>query len=102
MTSLPVPDSKFDSQLIFCVRNCDETVECELNKGGCGETQDRYEYHKILKFAIKETSEYEQSKEQLLNTANLDFMHDYRCEIDPSRSCVLNVIVVINSQFLVV
>ena len=52
--------SKFDSQFI-CRVTCNETIECELNKGGCGNTQDRYEYHQILKLAIKEKSDYEQS-----------------------------------------
>ena len=80
--------SKFDSQFIFRV-TCNETVECEVNRGGCGNTQDRYEYHEILKLPVEETSVYQQSVEQLLNAANANVnpMPDYRCEIDPSRSC---------------
>ena len=76
--------NKFDSQFIFGV-TYNETIECEQNKGGCGKTQDRYEHDQILKLTVKETSEFEQSVEQLLNSpSDRDPMPEgYRCDIFP-------------------
>ena len=76
--------NKFDSQFIFRV-TYNEEIECEQRKGGCGNTQNNYEHHQILKLTINERSEFEQSVEQLLNSpANRDPMpQGYRCDIQP-------------------
>ena len=65
----------------------EESIVCDRDTNGCGESNNKYTYDQILRFPIRETNDWQNVNDILIRSFSIEMPDGYACKLGPHGGC---------------